>query len=114
VWVTVVAAVDFPLATAMRRQMNANLQNFLDPLTGGDAGEGWLFGDPLRPSALLRVAQAVLDSAGDVQSVSVRIDSAGAGAEFCKDVPIRPHELVNLIHVDLVSKQRPAQNGGLR
>jgi predicted phage baseplate assembly protein len=114
VWLTIAVAVDSPLSVGLRQTIVATLQNFLDPLTGGDAGEGWPFGDSLRPSALLRVAQAALGSAGSVQSVSVRIDSAKATEERCKDVPIRPHELVNLMHVELVITRRPVQNGGLR
>jgi predicted phage baseplate assembly protein len=114
VWLTMVVAVDSPLSVGMRQNIITSLHNFLDPLTGAADGKGWPFGDPLRPSALLRLAQAVLGSAGDMQSVSVVIDSANAQAELCKDVAIRPHELVNLMHVDLVTNRRPVQSGGLR
>lgn len=114
IWLLLTIAVDVPLPVSLRQMILTGLQNFLDPLTGGDGGEGWPFGDPLRPSALLRVAQAILGSAGDVQSVTVKIDSAKAKGEPCKDVPIQPHELVNLMHVDLVTIQRPVTMGGLR
>jgi hypothetical protein len=114
VWLSLTIAVDAPLPVNLRQMILTGLQNFLDPLTGGDDAEGWPFGDPLRPSSLLEVAQAILGSSGDVQSVAVAIDSPGAKAPPCKDVAIRPHELVNLMHVDLVTNQRPVSLGGLR
>ena len=114
VWLTVTIAVDSPLAANVRQATLTSLQNFLDPLIGGADGEGWAFGDPLRPSALLRVAQTALARAGDVQSVAVRIDSAAAKAVSCNDVPIRPFELIHLVHVDLKTQRRAAQSGGLR
>jgi predicted phage baseplate assembly protein len=114
VWLTVTIAVDAPLSQSVRQGIISALQTFLDPLVGGDAGEGWPFGDPVRPSALLRVAQAQVGTLGDVQSVAVRIDAASAAGQACKDVPIRAHELVNLKHVDLVTQRRAAMSGGLR
>jgi predicted phage baseplate assembly protein len=114
VWLSLTIAVDAPLVARVRQAMITGLQNFLDPLIGGVDAQGWPFGDPLRPSALLRVAQSVLGSAGDVLSVSVRIDSASAAAQPCNDVAIRPFELVNLVHVDLPTQQRPVPSGGLR
>jgi hypothetical protein len=114
VWLTLHIAVDSQLSASLRQRIIAGFENFLDPLTGGDAGEGWPFGDPLRPSALLRVAQAILGVAGDVQSVAVSIDRATAAAKPCTDVPIRPFELVHLMHVDLITQRRSVQSGGLR
>lgn len=114
IWLTLTIAVDSPLSTSIRHTIIASLQNFLDPLVGGSEGEGWPFGDPLRPSGLLRVAQGILGTQGNVQSVSVRIDSAKAAAEPCKDVTIQAHELVNLMHVDLITQRRTPQSGGLR
>src|SRR5205085_1748451 len=37
-----------------RRGLDSALRRFLDPLMGGDQGDGWPLGEPLRPSALLR------------------------------------------------------------
>jgi predicted phage baseplate assembly protein len=113
VWLTLVIAVDAAPATALREAIITGLQNYLDPLVGGDGGNGWPFGDPLRPTALLRVAQNILGTAGDVQSVSVRLDGVTA-ADICTDVTIRPHELVTLEHVDLQARLRPPPAGGLR
>jgi baseplate J-like protein len=112
VWLTLTVAVDKPLATKLRQNILTGLQNYLDPLIGGDEGEGWAFGDPLRPSALLHVAQGILGTVGDMQSVGVRIDSAGATPQSCKDVTIQPFELVNLMHVDFVTQRRAVQSGG--
>ena len=113
VWLTLVIAVDTAPATALREAIIIGLQNYLDPLVGGDTGDGWPFGDPLRPTALLRVAQNILGTAGDVQSVSVRLDGMTA-ADNCTDVPIKPHEVVTLEHVDLQTRLRPPPAGGLR
>jgi hypothetical protein len=112
-WFALVIAVDAVPSTALREAIITGLRNYLDPLVGGDHNEGWPFGNPLRPTALLRVAQNVVGTAGDVQSVSVRLDGMTT-AESCQDVPIRAHELVRLVHVDLRTHQRLAQSGGLR
>jgi len=113
VWLGLTVAVDSPLSVAVRQTIITSLQTFLDPLVGGDDQEGWLFGDPLRPSALMKVAQTALGEAGDVQSVSVRIDGMTTPST-CNDVPINPNELVNLMHVDISTQQRAAASGGLR
>ena len=113
VWLGLTVAVDSPLSVAARQAVISALQTFLDPLVGGDNQEGWLFGDPLRPSALVKMAQAALGEAGDVQSVSVRIDGMTTPST-CNDVTINPNELVKLMHVDISTQQRPAPSGGLR
>jgi predicted phage baseplate assembly protein len=113
VWLALVIAVDAVPSTALRETIITRLQKYLDPLVGGDHSGGWPFGNPLRPTALLRVAQEILGLAGDVQSVSVRLDGMTT-AESCRDVPIRPHELVRLVHVDLQTRRRSAQSEGLR
>jgi hypothetical protein len=109
----VAVAVDVALSTALREAIIGGLKNYLDPLVGGDEGEGWPFGNPIRPTALMRVVQDILGAAGDVQSVSVRLDH-GTVAESCQDVHIRPHELLALAHVDLNTQRRRPQGGGLR
>lgn len=113
VWLGLTVAVDSPLSVAVRQTVISSLQTFLDPLVGGDDQEGWLFGDPLRPSALMKVAQTALGEAGDVQIVSVRIDGMTVPST-CNDVPINPNELVNLVHVEISTQQRAAASGGLR
>jgi len=113
VWLNLSVAVDQPLSAGLRQQIIDGLQNFLDPLTGGDEQNGWPFGDPLRPSALARIAQTIIGSAGDLKNLSVRIDGMSASSS-CKDVPIQPHELLELKHVEIATVRRQAPSGGLR
>jgi hypothetical protein len=113
VWLSLAIAVDSALSAALRQEILTGLQTFLDPLVGGEQGNGWPFGDPLRPSALLKIAQDILGDAGDILSVGIRIDGMQA-AESCRDTSIRPCELVNLVHVDLATQRRTPQSGGLR
>jgi hypothetical protein len=113
VWLGLTVAVDAPLSAAVRQAVITALQTFLDPLVGGSDQQGWPFGDPLRPSALMLVVENALGEAGEVQTVSVRIDGMKTPST-CNDVPINPNELVNLMHVDIRTQQRPAASGGLR
>ena len=113
VWLSLQIAVDFPLTRAMRESVLIGLRAYLDPLVGGDEGNGWPFGDPLRPSALLKVAQTILGEAGDVLSVGVSL-TGPSKFQSCLDTPILPHELVYLVHADLATQQRASQGGGLR
>jgi hypothetical protein len=88
----------------VRAALRAGLRRHLDPLIGGDAGHGWPFGGPVRPSALLRVAQAAVGDVGgdaaEVLRVLIGLDGAEP-AEDCVDVPLRPGELVALERVDV-------------
>ncbi|WP_290050152.1 putative baseplate assembly protein [Amycolatopsis solani] len=68
------------------------LRRFLDPLAGGDDETGWPFGEPLRPSALLRAAQQALGDLAAVTAVAIGLDGAEP-AETCDDVPLRPGDL---------------------
>jgi predicted phage baseplate assembly protein len=102
----------------LRARITQRLQTFLDPLVGGDSGQGWPFGEPLRPSALLREAQRALDDDGEAVGVSIKLIDSDQPAQACKDVDIGPHELVALQEVKL-SFNRPALSnqagrGGLR
>jgi predicted phage baseplate assembly protein len=97
------------LAIALQRR----LRRFLDPLTGGDRGDGWPFGEPLRPSALIREAQAAIGDAADV--VVVNLDVAGRIAQSaCSDVPIAAHELPRLGEVTVDLDRVVTMTGGLR
>jgi hypothetical protein len=82
-----------PAATRAKAQLA--LRQYLDPLAGGDDGTGWPFGEPLRPSALLRVAQQAIGHDGQVADVAIALDDS-ASWEDCRDVPIGPHDLVEL------------------
>jgi predicted phage baseplate assembly protein len=85
---------------AVRVRVQRALRQYVDPLAGGDDGNGWPFGAPLRPSALLRTAQGAVGHDGEVSSVAVTLDD-GATWEGCRDVAIRPHELVAVASGDI-------------
>jgi hypothetical protein len=99
-------------ATARARVEEA-LRRFLDPLEGGDDRNGWPFGDPIRPSVLMREAsRAVGDD--DVDSVSIGIDGA-VPLESCEEVRIGPHDLPALTRVSVTfAPDGRARAGGLR
>ena len=59
---------------AVRIRVQRALRRYLDPLTGGDQKAGWPFGAPLRPSALLRIAQQAAGHDGDVSRVAIALD----------------------------------------
>jgi hypothetical protein len=79
------------------------LIRYLDPLQGGTDGQGWPFGGPVRPSALIGVVRAALGPEADVAALSVALD--GADATDCADLPIGQRELVCLgeAHVSWVT-----------
>jgi len=101
---------------AVRARVQRALRQYVDPLAGGDDGNGWPFGAPLRPSALLRKAQETVGHDGEVSSVAVTLD-AGATWEDCRDVAIRPHELIAVapgdIQVRFASGSGAVSAGGL-
>lgn len=102
---------------AVRATVQRALRQYLDPLTGGDDGNGWPFGAPLRPSALVRNAQEAAGHDGEVTSVAVALDNP-ASFEDCRDVAIRPHELVAVarvggVHVQFASGSGAMSAGGL-
>jgi hypothetical protein len=86
------------------------LRRYLDPLTGGDDGEGWPFGAALRPSALLRTAQEALGDLADVMGVAIALDGA-VPAEACLDTPLRAGELpaVTEIRTRVVPQTEPGE-----
>ncbi|CAL9604586.1 putative baseplate assembly protein [Streptomyces sp. enrichment culture] len=86
------------------------LRRHLDPLVGGDDGDGWPFGGPLRPSALLRAARRALGDLADVHAVAVGLDGAAPG-ESCRDVPLRPGELpvLRAVHTRIVPAAAPGE-----
>jgi hypothetical protein len=93
--VLVTAAGDPVDPAAMADVARRALALHLDAVAGGNEGNGWPFGHPLRPSELVRVVQDVLGGAAMVSSVAVALDGAVA-SESCRDVPIGPHDLVYL------------------
>jgi hypothetical protein len=97
---------------AVRTRIEASLRQFLDPLLGGTDGTGWPFGEPVRPTALLGVAQRELGDRGLVDSVAIAIDDQPY--EVCEDVAIRSYELVAVDAIDVVIETTPSREAGLR
>jgi hypothetical protein len=92
---------------ALEAKVRAALNRYLDPLVGGDEGRGWPFGEPLRPSALVKVAQAAVGREGEVASVAIAVDGAAAGDVSCTDVSLGPVGLPRLtaVHVDFLARR---------
>lgn len=95
------------------RALHAHLARFLDPLEGGDTGDGWPFGEPLRPSVLLREAQRALGDAARAKRVAIGLDGAEPD-ESCRDVAIGAHELVWLQRLTARFDRSHASEGGFR
>ncbi|MGH9722857.1 MAG: hypothetical protein ACRD8O_21825 [Bryobacteraceae bacterium] len=97
----------------LRGMLWRRMRRYLDPLTGGDDGNGWPFGEPLRPSVLRREAQRGVGTQGEVSTVAIGLDGAPA-TESCSDVSIGAHELVYLDQIDVRLRRLPSAQGGLR
>jgi hypothetical protein len=78
--------------------VDSALRQYLDPLVGGDDATGWPFGEPLRPSALLRTAQQALGDLADVAGVAIALDGAEP-EETCRDMPLRAGELPMVLEI---------------
>jgi predicted phage baseplate assembly protein len=111
--VLVDARGDSPDPKALSERIRIALQNFLDPLRGGVQKQGWPFGEPIRPSVLLSEAQKAARLDANIQSVSIGLD-CNAPAENCKDVEIKPHQLVVLRDVVVRLEPEASSQGGLR
>src|SRR5262249_44511143 len=107
-----------PVTTSsIRTQITERLQHFLDPPTRGDTHQGWPFGEPLRPSVLVREAQAALGAAGTVVAVAIKLLDNTESAQDCLDVRIGEHDLVTLSVVNVQLRRATANQpnqGGLR
>jgi len=86
------------------------LRRYLDPLVGGDEETGWPFGEALRPSALLRVAQQALGDLAVVAGVSIALDGTEP-TDSCGDQVLRPGELpvVREIRTRIVPAVEPGE-----
>jgi hypothetical protein len=109
------------------------LQEFMHPLYGGPGGIGWEFGEPFRPSAMVRTVQdkienelhvlkvgvrilreAALDTIAVKRSADITVDSNNF--EYCKDVDLEPtalqsHSLVALRNVRVEFVDMPGGEG---
>jgi hypothetical protein len=76
---------------ATRETIVNALRRYLDPLVGGAEREGWPFGGPVRPSALVEVVQEAVGPEVSVTHLAVSID--GGERTDCADLAIGPREL---------------------
>ena len=98
---------------ALTAAVRALLTRHLDALVGGADGDGWPFGDPLRPTALMHQVQTLLPGGVAVTSVAIALDEP-VNYEDCGDVAIRPYELVFLAGLTTRFERAPLAQGGLR
>jgi predicted phage baseplate assembly protein len=98
---------------ALTAQIRALLTRHLDALVGGDEEDGWPFGNPLRPTALLHKVQTLLPDGVAVTRVAIALDEPVI-FEDCRDVSIRPYELVYLAGLTTRLQRVPLAQGGLR
>ncbi len=85
---------------ATRRRVVAALERFFDPLDGGDDGTGWGFGQPVRPSAVARIADAAAAGDARVRAVALGLDDVAATDE-CREQAIESYELPRLARLDV-------------
>jgi hypothetical protein len=107
------ADLDSPSPLACERALRAHFSRFLDPLEGGGTADGWPFGEPLRPSVMMREAQRALGDAARVRRVAIGLDGA-APHESCRDVAIGPCDLVWLQRLTVRFDRSYAPEGGFR
>jgi hypothetical protein len=96
-----------------RRDIDAALRQFLDPLVGGDDRNGWPFGGALRPSVLMRQLVPVVEG-GTVESVAIGLDG-DPPAQDCTEIVLGAHDLPRLDEVAVrFEMPRDGSRGGLR
>jgi predicted phage baseplate assembly protein len=99
----------------LQQRLEDGLRLYLDPLAGGPKGDGWIFGEPLRPAELLGVSQRLAGRSAVIDSVSIGLDGAAAD-ENCKDVAIAAQDLVLLAGLSVtgpVAASAASEPGGL-
>ena len=70
-------------------------------------------GEPLRPSALRRIAKNILEDQAEVLDLAIGLDGSEP-TERCMDVEIHPHQLVYLESLTVQVRQVSPAAGGLR
>jgi predicted phage baseplate assembly protein len=78
---------------AVRAALEAKLNSYLHPLTGGDDGSGWPFGGTIYFSSLYRRIVEI-DNVVRIVDGQLGLRVNGELAPFCRDVAICPGELV--------------------
>ena len=103
----------FAYEDSLQTDISLSLTQYLDPLVGGNEGDGWPFGGTLRPSSLIKQIQLHIDDGVIVKRVAIALDS-GNVFEDCNDVVIGEHELVFLQGISLSIDRKIATQGSLR
>jgi hypothetical protein len=96
----------------LQRRLSGAIRLYLDPLLGGENGTGWGFGDPVRPTALLGVAQREAGERVVVSQIEL-VPSGGAG-ERCEDLALQQQELVAVDAVEVLAESALSTEVGLR
>lgn len=103
--ITIISATGEPASFA--EQLRPVMSDFLHPSIGGATGTGWPFGGPLRPSELLRVADAALGAGPRVERVAVRLSDVADAQEDCTELVIGPADLVRLDRLMVRVRREP-------
>jgi hypothetical protein len=73
-------------AGAVMRVLFDALDNYLDPYRGGEAGEGWALGAPLRHARLVRRLHDASEAVRSIPYLSINVD--GQRHEACADAAL--------------------------
>lgn len=99
------------LSPVLEGRLERALRRFLDALQGGAEGQGWDFGGPVRPSALMGVLARELGPESTVTKVEVTLDDQAFG---CDDVRIGEREFVLFGGLVVTWVDADPVGGGLR
>jgi len=94
-------------------RLNQTLTRYLDPLTGGEDGHGWPFGNPVRPSEIVGRIERVLGEQVTLEHLALQLDGNGPSSD-CMHIVIGPHELVWLESLKIEWRPDLSKRGGLR
>jgi len=78
--------------TETTRATSLALDRWIDPVIGGDDGEGWPFGGAIRHDALVRFLLREVDGLTAIPRLVLVVD--GVRSRRCEDVEIPPHDLL--------------------
>jgi hypothetical protein len=114
--VTVEVESDSQDSAKIVANIRQKLQQFLDPIKGGEDNQGWGPGTPLRPNEILERAQGALESVslGLVVDVTIYPLSGTQPPTNCGDLEIGDNSLVELRKVKVQIRQPKTFVGGLQ